>query len=255
MKYYDFFVPMGSFCSTSYHLRHNDLQTEAYPLDWVIIWKIKQAAELITSNFEGFFLQENLEFKEVSGNHNSYTDTKNNIVFLHCIDKDLPFNEGYLKAKDTFNRRIERLYERINQARKVLFVYAINESISHEEALDAYDILKNKYPYKQFDLLVLDLKPDYKDTKYEDVSPNIIFAKMRFDWYKDTYTGRKEGFAEIFANYQIASVKKRTQYLCSKFINYIKRLIVSLICCFIPSKDARKKLRRKFKTDKLLFDK
>lgn len=255
MKYYDFFVPMGSFCSTSYHLRHNDLQTEAYPLDWVGVWKIKQAAELIASNFEGFFLQENLKFENVNGNHNAYTDTKNNIPFFHCIDKDLPFDEGYLKAKDMFDRRIERLNERISQARKVLFVYAINEPISHEEALEALDILKSKYPNKQVDILVLDLKPDYQETQYEDVSKNITFAKMRFDWNKDSYSGRKEGFAEIFANYQIASLRKRIKYFTGKFLAYVKRLIVSLICCFIPSKEGRKKLRKRLKTNKILFDK
>ncbi len=255
MKYYDFFVPMGAFCATSYHLRHNDLQTEAYPLDWVGVWKIKQAAELITSGFDGFFIKENLKYENTNGNHSAYTDTKNNFAFFHCIDKNLPFDEGYIKAKDMFDRRIERITDRISKAKKLLFVYANNEAVSHEESLEAYDILKAKYPDKNIDLLVMDLKLDYKGVEYTELSKNVTFIKMEFDLANDLYSGRKEVFTEIFSNYQIASLSKRIKYFFSKIVSRIKRIIISLICCFIPSKAARKSFRRKLKTDKLLFDK
>ena len=45
MKSYDIILPLGIYCAASYHLRHNNLQVESYPLDWVIIGNVKIGAE------------------------------------------------------------------------------------------------------------------------------------------------------------------------------------------------------------------
>lgn len=254
MKYYDLFVPFGAFCATSYHLRRRNLQTEALPLDWVGVWKITQSAKLITSKFDGFFLKENLVFKNVNGTHNAYMDEKNNMAFFHCIDKDLPFDDGYAKAKDMFERRINRVCERIEKAKSVLFVFANNETVTPEESEEALKILKARYPNKKIDLLVLDLKKDYKGIEYQQVNKNVLFVKMEFDLEHDLYSGKKESFDELYRNYQISSWKKRLKNFADKIIFNIKRLCVSLVCAFIPFKQARRKLRKKLKTNRCLFD-
>lgn len=254
MKYYDLFVPMGAFCATSYHLRQNDLQIEAYPLDWVGVWRITQAAEMLISKFDGFFKKENLVFAHVNGSHNAYMDETNRVAFFHCIDKELPFEEGYAKAKEMFDRRIERLCNRMDAAKSILFVYANNESISENDAKEAYQILKARYPNKKIDLLVFDLKKEYEGIDIKETDKNITFIKMLFDLENDSYSGRKEEFASIYSNYQIASWKNRLKNIATKVIFKTKRIAISLICAVIPSKQIRKNLRKKLKTNHCLFE-
>ncbi len=254
MKYYDLFIPIGAFCATSYHLRRCNLQTEALPFDWLTISNITASVTLIKNKFDGFFQKENLVFLNVNGTHNAYIDKKNNIGFFHCIDKDLPFDEGYAKARAMFDRRINRVFDKIDKAKSILFVYANNEPVSPQEALEAYEILKAIYPSKRIDLLVLDLKKDYKGIEAKEISKNVLFIKMEFVLEHDLYSGRKEAFAEIFQNYQIASWKKRLKNIFDKFIFNMKRISVSLVCMFIPSKQIRKKLRKKLKTNRCVFD-
>lgn len=166
----------------------------------------------------------------------------------------MPFDEGYAKARAMFDRRINRVFDKIDKAKSILFVYANNEPVSPQEALEAYEILKAIYPSKRIDLLVLDLKKDYKGIEAKEISKNVLFIKMEFVLEHDLYSGRKEAFAEIFQNYQIASWKKRLKNIFDKFIFNMKRISVSLVCMFIPSKQIRKKLRKKLKTNRCVFD-
>ncbi len=254
MKYYDLFVPIGAFCATSYHLRRRNLQIEALPLDWIGVWKVEQAAEMIKTKFDGFFKKENLVFQNVNGTHNAYMDEPNHVAFFHCIDSDLPFEEGYAKAKAMFDRRIQRVCERMDKAKSILFVYANNEEVTPEESARAFGILKANYPNKKINLLVLDLKKDYKGIEYQQVNKNVLFVKMEFDLEHDLYSGRKESFDEVLGNYQIASLEKRLKNIFDKILFNLKRICVSLVCMLIPNKQTRKKLRKKLKTNRCVFD-
>ncbi len=56
MRKYDVVIPLGNFCSASFHLRHNNLQLESYPFDWVGFDNVTIPATLISNGFQNYFI-------------------------------------------------------------------------------------------------------------------------------------------------------------------------------------------------------
>lgn len=254
MRKYGAVIPLGNFCSASFHLRNNDLQVESFPFDWVGFDNVTIPAELIANGFKNYLVPERLERQEgENGTHIPYTQFPEKYLFYHCIDKDLPFADACKKAQDMFKRRIERLYQYINENDSVLFVNTSNDHVEEADALKAQEILQKRFPNKKIDLIVVDMKNAYKDYTVTELSNNVTFVKMEFCHGKDLYSDKKEWFKEILADRKLGSSKDILKTHLHKVWFTIKRLGVNIFCCFIPDKKLRKSIRKKCKVTTQAF--
>ena len=257
MKSYDIILPLGTYCAASYHLRHNNLQVESYPLDWVIIGNVKIGAEIIANDFKDFFVKERLVRKDgESGNHIPYVQKPENYSFFHCIDKDLPFDEACNKAKAMFDRRIERLYQNIAQAKKILFFNVCYKTYKQHDLTDLLDRLRKMFPDKDISLLRVNLSPDFGDkVEYNEVSPDILVYNVNYDMDKNIYTDRDTEMAQIMADFRMRPSKKAVEYKLNEVGFAIKRFLVNCLCCLVPIKRIRHKIRKKFNISTKFFNK
>lgn len=212
MKSYDIILPLGTYCAASYHLRHNNLQVESYPLDWVIIGNVKIGAEIIANDFKDFFVKERLVRKDgESGNHIPYVQKPENYSFFHCIDKDLT---------------------------------------------DLLDRLRKVFPDKDISLLRVNLSPDFGDkVEYNEVSPDILVYNVNYDMDKNIYTDRDTEMAQIMADFRMRPSKKAVEYKLNEVGFAIKRFLVNCLCCLVPVKRIRHKIRKKFNISTKFFNK
>ena len=255
MKNYDVAIPLGIFCAASYHLRRNNLQIESYPFDWMGFATVKTGAQIVADGCKDFFVKERLVKEEgENGNHIPYVQEPEKYLFYHCVDKDLPFDEACAKAKAMFDRRIKRMYDNIEKAKRVLFFSTHNHPVSEQEAIDAQAILAKRFPGKIIDLIVVDCRNDYKGIETLHLNDHVDFVKLEFHHGTDTYSDRKEEFDLILKNCRLGSPWQRFVKHFNNVIFRLKRFAVNGICCLIPVKKWRKAIRRRFDVSTQMFE-
>lgn len=255
MRKYDVAIPLGNFCSASFHLRHNNLQLESYPFDWVGFDNVTIPATLVANGFKNYFIAEQLKRVEgENGNHLPYTQYPEHYLFYHCVEKDLPFDEACKKAKAMFERRIQRVYEYVESAKNVLFMNTSNEPVLEKDAVEAQKILQKRFPGKNIDVIVVDMKADYKGMEIKELNKNVTFVRLEFDNKKDLYSDKKEEFKAILKDRKLSSQKDLAKTLLHKKLFTVKRTVVNALCCLIPIKKVRKSIRKKLQISTQQFD-
>ncbi len=247
MKKYDLIMPIGSFCATSYHLRRCGLQTQSLPFDWLLDVKIEDAVKFICSNFDDFFVKENLKFRDKLGSHDVYVDRKYGIGFLHFFNENAPFEQEYARVKETFERRTQRAVDYIEKARSILFVYAGREGVDEERALKAFAALKSQYKNKEINILLINLSKDASSkAEIKEIEKGVFWVDLRFNIGTDGHTDYKKEYGYIFSFFTLkrSKVKEFVEKL------NLKKTAVNVLCLFIPSKSLRKKIRNKTKTSR-----
>lgn len=164
---FDLIFGIGENCDTSLILRHFELQLCSYPLDWVRGGTLANRIELLCSNFEDFFNKEDLKQVDNAKNPdtNVYFNKKNNLHFVHDFLASESFEKNYSDVKNKYQRRIERLFSKIEQSRKVLVVYIAKNAEKSEDSKKAENIesliekaqekLAQKYKNTSFHFLYL----------------------------------------------------------------------------------------------------
>lgn len=255
MRKYDVAIPLGNFCSASHHLRHNNLQLESYPFDWVGFDNVTIPATLVANGFVNYFVPERLERVEgENGIHHPYTQYPERYLFYHCVEKDLPFEEAAKKAKAMFERRIQRVYDYIGKAKSVLFMNTSNDPVAEKDAVEAQRILQERFPGKNIDVIVVDMKADYKGMEIKELNKNVTFVRMEFDNKKDLYSDKKEEFKTILKDRHLSSQKELAKSVLHKKLFVFKRAVVNALCCLIPVKKLRKSIRKKMQISTQQFD-
>lgn len=160
----------------------------------------------------------------------------------------MTFEEGYELVFEKYQRRIKRLYEKIEKSKKVLFVWlGKTQSIENNQILEYQRKLTEKFKNKNVYLLVLENIPNYKekDFKEEIISEKILKIKYDIKTTKvphtnDEYLGNIELNEIVFSK---LNVKKQKVNIIKKiFFNFI---IKPLVAIFIWNKEKEEKLEIK----------
>lgn len=130
---YDLIVPMGLACVAASQLRFRKLRAVSFPFDWLLSQGPDAAMEnvkLLEDGFANFLEQKNLSVcncpgtdSTCTGSHYAVYDSGSNRTFLHDFRKPPSDDEEFMRVKERYNRRIGRLYERIDKAKRILFVF------------------------------------------------------------------------------------------------------------------------------------
>jgi len=156
---YDYIVSIGNKCPTATSLRELNLYGESFPFDYIpttplLILKYLQ-------NQEDFYPKKNV------------VRTADNVWFGH-----FNIDDKYDETIDTFQRRFTRLFDILQDKKRILFVYTSEADVYNEmnnryndnygKLLDLVEYLIETYDYNNFKVLCIHTNKTFDDT------PNIV---------------------------------------------------------------------------------
>lgn len=245
MQKFDLFIPLGSFCATSYHLRQAGLQAESLPFDWVSPVNLNVAVKLLKNHFENFLILEELKFIKHENFH-SVLCNQYGIKFYHDFSSENILDD-FPAVREKYNRRINRLYGKIKSSKSILFIH-----LDHGQGepditfiLKMWKDLLELFPHKRIKILFIHLIDGKKGFEYVYKSSKVDVVKMEFATNPDPaddWKGNSEVFNQFYTKYRLAY---RSFFV--RKINALQYKMIKLFCCLIPSKKIRKQLREKYK--------
>ncbi|MBR2524918.1 hypothetical protein IKE67_00475, partial [bacterium] len=183
-------------CSES--LRKSLMQIKSFPFDWLLSHDIFTNLEIVLNDFQDFlnkdYLIQTADNKPNDDNkrHWSYVykNTKYHLNFIHDFKYGVEFEENYKNVLNKYQRRIERFYKSIEDAKSVLFVYI--ERPKTDVQIQELDLLVNyqqkleeKFPDKNIDILYfrMDWDRKYKDRIEKQLSEHVTFCQFYYSKY------------------------------------------------------------------------
>lgn len=154
---YDYVVSIGNKCPTAIILRELNLYNESFPFDYV-----NTTPSLILK-----YLQDTTDFFP----EKNTVSTNDRLWFGH-----FNINDKYEETIQTFKRRFQRLFDILNNKKKVLFVYSSEADIYNElgnryndnygDLCKIKDYILNKYQYNNFKIVAIHTNKTYTDSDH-----------------------------------------------------------------------------------------
>lgn len=239
-KKYDLIFSIGAACSCTQTLRKCRLQYASYPFDWITGGSIVNRCKMLVNNLENFINKKDLIFQEEIEitKCNAYINKYNDILFNHDFKISETFEEGYERVKLKYERRLNRLYKQIENAKNVLVVYVNlpnKENVTDDELKETYEILKNKFGEK-INLLYLYNTKDINinnriSTKITDNIEKVTFDYNKYD-LNVPYAVNFKLLRNYFTLYKIS-----TKYMNIR--NYFRRLFFRVRFLFVYIKQLK----------------
>jgi hypothetical protein len=162
---YDAIVSLGSACNPSLQLKRHHLRTFSGPLDWHVSLSLSDVNRLLNNKFHNFMnlshmilidgvahlLDDGVPISSVQSHF--VKDTYYNILSVHDfpIIPNQEWSTVYPTYRDKMNRRIDRLLDKMQTSRTILFVrWAAN----YDQAVELQSVL-SKIVNGQFSVLIL----------------------------------------------------------------------------------------------------
>lgn len=164
---YDFAFGLGQNCANAAYMSGWNLRMCSSPFDWLDGRGagLKVCVDLICNDFAGFLDKDALKpvenkMGEIDDkNCDYYRDTKNGFLAMHEFPRGVPLDESYPKVMAKHRRRIERLYAKVREAKRTLFVYWSRfESVPDAQLVELVGRLRKKFEGSSIDLLVIENK-------------------------------------------------------------------------------------------------
>lgn len=143
---YDIFIPLGECCAVAHQLRRRNLRFCALPFDWFLYdseESFKHVLECFKTDFDKFMIYDNLE--KMADNACHYFDKYNKFKILHAFHKSIKDEKYFNKIKNSFKKRINRLYKILKKSKKVMFIVLTSYPISIEDLNDFANYIHDKY--------------------------------------------------------------------------------------------------------------
>lgn len=258
-KRYDIIYSIGYNCACATYLRELKLRLRSGPFDWVYGPTLKERAELIARDFDGYLNFGRLEKRETSNlEHDLYFDALSKTFFVHDFPPGIPAEKSFPSVKEKYDRRIARFLADIRNSRRALLVYfSIQETTpvtTREEILEAKRILDEKFDPAKIDLWVFTHDPETPKNRIEEdlLAPglrlyhgDIRLAQPRDEM--DVLVGRKDLCLPIFRQAGLPlSAELNVKF--RRTLNNLRNALINLRCAFILDKEKRKARRRKMRS-------
>ncbi|MDR2526924.1 MAG: papain-like cysteine peptidase [Rickettsiales bacterium] len=134
---YDCVFSLGSGCFTAYALRKAHLRKFSAPYDWVYGCTLEKRISFLINGFKDFFNKEDFELLEIKskgtklrrvdgilmvpGRH--YRNKRTGLSYPHDFEQDGDFDMKFSLTKSKYEKRIQRLLDKINNGKNILMVY------------------------------------------------------------------------------------------------------------------------------------
>ncbi len=198
---YDLICSLGGNCSVAAQLRLRKLRLFSLPFDWVY-FENERAIDYLTEGFSDHFqnlaLRENLSKVSTKEHPVTYYDAYSGYFFPNHFKQFLDEKDTYQNFYETLRRRIDRLYQKINESKKVCFILATAVPISSDKINKLQDKLRCLFNETQFDIYVV--KFNAGENSERNVG-NILFKNIsrNFNLYDFTRTNFEWAFLDTFS--------------------------------------------------------
>ena len=124
--------------------------------------------------------------------HNVYKNNRTGFFSYHDFPTILHFDEAFDTVKQKYERRIKRMYEKIEASKKVLFVrFAHIGVLTDQQIINAYALLSRKFIKQEISFLVLENDSDLKtivkqDYVTEGSEPRRFATKYAYEMCSDS---------------------------------------------------------------------
>lgn len=176
---YDLIFSLGGNCAAAHNLRYRKLRKFSLPFDWTYItdeFSLYKLADGFKTKFDNFLIKENLqelkkeEFNDAHKDKIQYKDTLTGYYFVNHFNDTIDNIEEYKKVKSKFDKRIKRLYKFIEKSNRILLILSVNFPISDAPVIYLLNVLREKYPEKNFFIKVL----SYSAKEIKEINNNNI---------------------------------------------------------------------------------
>lgn len=181
---YDAIFPLGGGCAISFQLNHRGKRLFATPFDWTLIPDLRGIEYLpdgIASDFSKFLQRENLkEFAPVRTERGhttySYEDTETGFQFVHHFHTPVAQPGSYEMVRSAFDRRLQRTFDFVENASRVLFVLNTKFEFDAEYANRIHQALVARFPHTTIHLLVMQFKATAN--KREELPGGVVIERF-----------------------------------------------------------------------------
>lgn len=183
---YDCIFSLGSACYCAELLTKARLRVFSSPFDWLCGGSFEYRANLICNDFSDFINPDDLEKigeREYPENTDIYRNNYNEIVFNHDFPKGEEFSKNYQSVKDKYDKRINRLNEKLSNSKHSLIVFMehFEQCIpKDEEVISLIEKINNKFNKTNIDILYIKHNKEMKDNEFKifQVSRNAYIAEL-----------------------------------------------------------------------------
>lgn len=193
-KEYDLIVSLGENCMVANNLRYRLMRPFSLPFDRVYMENERTLRYLIEGfkdRFSRLLLKDNIEKIKGSDEHKIvYKDNYSGYCFPNHFENEILTDNEYKKVHDTLRRRIDRLFNSLENSYSILFILAGELSFNEEDILEFKKTLLKLYPAKDITIRVMIF--NYKDNEENVIDNNIsIYKYIRpmnlYDFTKTNY--------------------------------------------------------------------
>ena len=185
---YDLICSLGTMCAAAQNIRRRGLRHYSLPFDWCYMTNekpLEYLCEGFRNNFQNFLLKDNLKEligEERNNNHNNaeqYKDTYTGYYFVNHFPLGKTLDESYEKTYSTVRRRLDRLYKKVKNSKKILFVLSPTFKLDIKYVDLLSNSLKELYPEKTIHFYIIQFNSDND----EDIilNENIKIRKITRD--------------------------------------------------------------------------
>ena len=183
---YDCIFSLGSACYSAELLTKARLRVFSSPFDWLSEGTFEERGGLICNNFKDFLNIEDLEKvgeRDYPENCDIYINHHNGIAFHHDFPKREELSKNYPRVKDKYDKKINRLNEKLCNSQNVLIVYmelfedCMNKD---EEIISVIEKINQKFNKANIDILYVKHNKEMKDQEYKmsQISKNAYVAEL-----------------------------------------------------------------------------
>lgn len=222
---YDFIFSIGENCFCANILNKNNLRTTSSPFDWLTPNRdysktnMISNLQIINDKFKDFLIKDNFIYigDSVKDGVKIYLNNNTNLFYNHDFFIDNKFEDDYIKMKDTYLKRIERLLNELKSDKKILMAYIehyklYNNDFYINELIDLLDAIRKTYNNENIDLLYIRHEFFCNDITFKiiDNKIHLYILDNSFDYtksydkdYTPHWTGNTWKTSEILNRYKL----------------------------------------------------
>ncbi len=188
---FDAIINLGGDCQVAYQMQINGIRKYALPFD-KLITPYASLHKLLENKFEGFMHPDNLELV-ITDKEKYILDKKYGTRLIHDFKLEEDFLKDYDSIKETYQRRIDRLFKVLKESKNPLVIRKI---ITKEQAVVLQNLLKHLRSGKPFILAALDGTEEMKTSwQLEDQEIQNFYLRQPAPY---SWKGDNAAWKEIF---------------------------------------------------------
>ena len=233
MNQYDLVCSLGGNCSAAHNLRFRNMRLFSLPFDWCYILNDKpiyKLAECFRDDFKCYCLKKNLKELPKNPSHNDkvqYQDIFTGYIYPNHFSYSIN-GGGYMKFKVGQNRRIARLYEKIQKGQKILFLLSTSFEIGIDCVVNLKNELEKKWGNKIFDFIIISFGCN-GDSVVKNNGITMMQYKRKTNLYDFHYTNYEWAFLDNISLNQNNSKKQTYVFRIDRLHRGVKILILTRI--------------------------